>query len=72
MKHRYLFFIAVMTFCFGITQNANALVQSWFGEFAGAGLTVGINPLNPYTVYAEGGYGQLYVSHDDGCDMDIS
>ncbi len=66
MKNRQLFFIAVVTLCFGITQSANALMQAWFGEFAGAGLTVGINPLNPYTVYAEGVYGQLYVSHDDG------
>ncbi len=41
-------------------------VQAWRKRFAGAGLTVGLNPLNPNTVVAEGALGVLSISYDRG------
>src|SRR3989442_6072944 len=53
---------------FGLMNSTLAISQfsAWREKFSGAGVTVGINPLNPMSAYAEGDSGGIYASADDG------
>ena len=44
---------------FGLMNSTLAISQfsAWREKFSGAGVTVGINPLNPMSAYAEGDSG---------------
>jgi photosystem II stability/assembly factor-like uncharacterized protein len=56
-----LFLIAMF-----FSTTSLAQFKDWHFIFAGDGEAVGLNPLNPNTVYAQGTDEWLYVSHDGG------
>ncbi len=64
IRARWLTLVALaMVVC---SSASPAQVQSWRKRFASSALTVGINPLNQNTIFAEGSPGLLYVSRDRG------
>ncbi|MBI3195130.1 MAG: T9SS type A sorting domain-containing protein [Ignavibacteriae bacterium] len=49
-----------------LISTSQAQFSTWRKQFSGTGLTLGLNPLNPHTIVAEGARGSLYLSYDDG------
>ncbi len=58
-------FLLIIIICESHTP-AFSQVYSWRKRLSSVATTVGINPLNPATVYAEGEFGTFYVSHNKG------
>ncbi|MBI3765758.1 MAG: hypothetical protein HY277_04555 [Ignavibacteriales bacterium] len=62
---KVLFYLLLLSILIPIT-HAQSQIQAWRKKFISPALTVGINPLNPNTVLAEGANDSLYVSYDRG------
>ena len=62
-QHAFLSWVIVLLLFKCQAQSQN---QTWIKRFPSVALTVGINPLNPNSVYAEGDSGKLYASYDRG------
>jgi hypothetical protein len=60
---RILVVLSVLALC---STFAGAQYKMWHLLAQGQGESVGINPLNPNTIYAQGNNSWLYVSHDQG------
>lgn len=52
--------------CLFIECDVFSQTRVWKERFPSAGLTVGTNPLNPNSLYAESDSGKLYASYDGG------
>ena len=73
MQHRIVrrtvrLLISVVISCLVFASTAFPQFFGWRRAFLSPGLSLGINPLNPNTLYAEGpsAPGDFYVSHDRG------
>ena len=58
--------VLIIIILFLLTSDSHSQVYSWRKKFASAAATVGINPLNPNSVYAEGSTGTFFISYDRG------
>src|SRR5713101_2775577 len=61
---RGMWFILVC--CMLMPSAVTSQIYGWRKRLPAVGATVGINPRNPNTVYAEGSPGVIYVSFDKG------
>ncbi len=67
----FLYYILLVLGLLQIETAQSQPLQAWRKRFDGAGLTVGINPLNPNSVYAQNVFGELSVSYDKGITWNV-
>ena len=48
------------------TIDAFSSIPAWRKKFNGLGLSIGINPVNPHTIYTQGNDSRLWVSRNQG------
>lgn len=58
--------IVLLSACLILSAQSFAQISVWRKDFDGQGLCVGLNPLNPNTIYSQGNDNRLYVSRDRG------
>ena len=66
MRRLTVVLLVLLVLASAIAEASADTLQAWRKRFDGAGLCVGINPLNPNTVIAEEVGGALSVSYDRG------
>src|SRR5437879_3509653 len=64
LNRHFLFSVLILLLLF--QSEARPQIQTWKKQFPSAALSIGTNPLNPNSLYAEGDSGRLYASYDRG------
>ena len=67
MKQAYrLSLFCVLQLLLLFTTDTFSQITAWRKKFDGQGFSLGINPVNPHTIYTEGNDNRLYVSRNQG------